>query len=70
MIFETDGRSIQHYPRAERAHCPVAVEQIQDPKMIALFGAPATPALIVNGQVVSTGCVPEAREIKGWLQAK
>jgi len=52
---------------AERSHCPIAMEQVQDPRQIALYGAPATPAVMVNGQLVHTGCVPEARDIKGWL---
>lgn len=52
---------------AEKSHCPVAVEQIQDPREIALFGAPAMPAVIVGGALVSTGCVPAAAEIRTWL---
>jgi hypothetical protein len=52
---------------AERGHCPIAMEQIQDPHQIALFGAPATPAVIVNGLLVSTGVVPESGAIKSWL---
>ena len=67
---QLDETAKRVWASAERGHCPVAVEQIQDPKMIALFGAPAMPAIIVDGELVSAGCVPEAREIKGWLQHK
>ena len=52
----------------ERARCPIAVEQVQDPRQIALFGAPATPALIVDGLLVSTGVVPTASAIQHWLR--
>ena len=52
---------------AGRQRCPVAVEQIQDPRQIALFGGPAVPAVIVDGELVHTGCVPKAGEIKHWL---
>jgi hypothetical protein len=46
----------------------LAVEQIQDPREIAFFGAPATPALIVNGELVHTGCVPNTGQLKAWMK--
>jgi hypothetical protein len=71
-ILATPGAALDEtakrvWATAERSHCPIAVEQIHDPRQIALFGAPATPALIIGGQLVSTGVVPEANAIKSWL---
>ena len=53
---------------ADRVRCDVAVEQVQDARQIALYGALATPALVVAGQLVHTGCVPAGREIQKYLQ--
>lgn len=53
---------------AQRQRCPIAMEQVQDPRQIALFGAPATPAVIVEGQLVHTGCVPGAVQVEEWLR--
>jgi len=50
-----------------RQRCPVAVEQIQDPRQIALYGAPAVPAVIVGGQLVHTGCVPSVQTVRSWF---
>jgi hypothetical protein len=52
---------------AGRQQCPVAIEQIQDAKQIAFFGAPAVPAVIVAGELVHTGCVPDSSQIKHWF---
>jgi hypothetical protein len=53
---------------AQRVRCSVAVEQVQDARQIALYGALATPALVVAGQLVHTGCVPAGTEIRRYLQ--
>ncbi|HTB34670.1 MAG TPA: thioredoxin family protein [bacterium] len=53
---------------AQRVRCSIAVEQVQDGRQIALYGALATPALVVAGQLVHTGCVPAGSDIKRFLQ--
>jgi hypothetical protein len=53
---------------AERVRCGIAVEQVRDPRQIAFYGALATPALVVSGQLVHTGCVPSGNEIQKYLQ--
>ena len=53
---------------AQRVRCDIAVEQVQDPRQIALYGALSTPALIVAGQLVHTGCVPAGGDIQRYLQ--
>ena len=72
-ILATPGAALDETAKrvwawAERARCPIALERIQDPRQIAFFGAPATPAVIVGGLLVSTGVVPEGRAIQGWLR--
>lgn len=45
-----------------------SVEHVRDPGAIAKYGFLATPALIINGQVRSSGRVPSREKIKKWLQ--
>ena len=44
-----------------------AVEHVRDIKEIASYGVMGTPALVVNGKVVSVGKVPSKAKIKKWL---
>jgi len=44
------------------------VEHIRDPERISRFGFLATPALVINGRVSSSGRVPSREKIKTWLQ--
>ena len=43
-------------------------EKITDFKEIAAYGVMRTPALVVDGKVVSYGSVPSAKEIEAWLK--
>lgn len=43
------------------------VEYITDPEKIAEAGIKATPAVIVDGKLVSSGRIPQKKEIEGWL---
>ena len=45
-----------------------SVEHIKDVKGIAEYGVMGTPALVVNGKVMSVGSVPSKETIKKWLQ--
>jgi small redox-active disulfide protein 2 len=39
------------------------LEQVHDLKQMAGFGPVATPALVINGKMVSSGCVPQRRDL-------
>jgi small redox-active disulfide protein 2 len=45
-----------------------SVEKVTDLKEIAAAGVMATPALVIDGKVVSSGRIPRPEEIKGWLR--
>jgi len=44
------------------------VEKITDIKKMMSFGILATPGLVINGKVKSTGRIPRIEEIKAWIQ--
>jgi len=46
----------------------VTVEHVTEIDKIIEFGVMSTPALVVNGEVKSTGRVPNSEEIKEWLK--
>jgi small redox-active disulfide protein 2 len=46
---------------------PAAAEHVRDIKEIASYGVMGTPALVINGKVVSVGTVPSKAKIKEWL---
>ena len=46
-----------------------AVGHVTDPAQIASYGVMMTPALVLNGRVVSSGRVLKKEEIKSILQA-
>jgi small redox-active disulfide protein 2 len=46
------------------------VEHIREPKAISKFGFLATPTLIINGRVCSSGKVPTPEKIKIWLRER
>ncbi|MBN2620764.1 TM0996/MTH895 family glutaredoxin-like protein [candidate division WOR-3 bacterium] len=47
---------------------PADVQKVTDLKMIAEFGVFATPGLVINGKVVSSGKVPSREEIEAWIR--
>jgi len=44
------------------------VEKITDIMKIMTFGVINTPAVVVDGQVKSTGKVPKKEEVQAWLK--
>ena len=48
-------------------HLTVQVEKITGIDEIATFGVPATPAVVIDGDVKCTGRVPDRNEILAWL---
>ena len=51
----------------EENHLTVQVEKITGIDEIAAFGVPATPAVVIDGDVKCTGRVPDRDEILSWL---
>jgi quercetin dioxygenase-like cupin family protein len=45
------------------------LEHVRDPTEIARFGATGTPALLINGKVVSVGSIPPKKQIREWIGA-
>jgi small redox-active disulfide protein 2 len=52
---------------ARRHGGPVSVVKVEDIQAIMAHGVRQTPALVVDGQIRSSGRVPGAEEIAGWL---
>ncbi len=46
---------------------PVAIEHVTDLKQIGEHGIFATPALVINGKIVTRGKVPSVNRIKELL---
>jgi hypothetical protein len=46
---------------------PANVDHVRDINEIAQYGPIGVPALLINGQVKSTGVVPNRNKIKNWL---
>lgn len=44
------------------------VEHLRDPVAISKYGLLATPTLMINGQIRSSGRVPSREKIKKWLE--
>jgi len=44
------------------------IEKVTDINKIIEFGAMATPALAIDGKLVSSGRIPEVNEIKKWIK--
>ncbi|MBC2693760.1 MAG: thioredoxin family protein [Desulfobacteraceae bacterium] len=43
------------------------MEHVTDVKEIGKYGVMGTPALVINGKVMSVGKVPAKEKIKEWL---
>ena len=44
------------------------VEKVTDIKKIMEYKIFATPGLVIDGKVVSTGKIPRPEELKAWIQ--
>jgi protein-disulfide isomerase len=44
------------------------VEKVTDIKKIMSYGVIATPGLVINGKVLSTGRIPTPEEIQSWIK--
>jgi small redox-active disulfide protein 2 len=52
---------------AREAGIEVEIRHITDYRQIASYGVMSTPGLVIDGVVASTGRIPSASEIAGWL---
>ncbi len=57
-----DGDVTIHAPRKK------VWDFLTDPNLIAQYGILPTPALIINGKMISSGRVPSKPMIKKWLE--
>jgi len=46
------------------------VEKVTDIKKIMAFGILATPGLVIDGKVKSSGRIPRPEEIKDWIRGE
>lgn len=51
----------------ERSGQVASVVKIEDIQAIMAHGVRQTPALVIDGQIRSTGRIPGAEEIAGWI---
>jgi small redox-active disulfide protein 2 len=51
----------------QRSGQAAAVVKVEDLQAIMAHGVRQTPALVIDGQVRSTGRIPGADEIAGWI---
>ncbi len=45
------------------------IEKVEDLDAIMAYDVLATPALVINGEIVSSGRLPQPEEFKEWLKA-
>ena len=54
---------------AEDNQIPAEFDHVTDYAEIMKFGVMSTPALVVDGKVLSSGRIPSEAEVAGWLKA-
>ena len=61
MLYENAKKAV------EQAGIQAEVVKVEDMEKITGYGVMMTPALVVNGEVKTTGKIPSAEDIKKWL---
>lgn len=51
-----------------QAQLQAEVQKISNPLDIVRLGVMATPAVIIDGRIVSSGQVPDLQQVIGWLK--
>lgn len=62
---ETTAKLIQAV--AQEKGVEVAIEKVQDMAAILGYGVMSTPGVVVDGEVVHSGGVPERKKVESWL---
>ncbi|MCX7995806.1 MAG: thioredoxin family protein [candidate division WOR-3 bacterium] len=60
--LERDVRTV-----VQELNIAVDIEHVRDLKEIAKYGVVATPGLVINKKLVSTGRVPNKNQIRDWI---
>ena len=61
MLYENAKKAV------EEIGIQAEVVKVEDMEIITGYGVMMTPALVIDGEVKTTGKVPLAEEIKQWL---
>jgi len=62
---ETTARLIADIAAAKGVH--IELEKVTDMAAIIGYGIMSTPGVVIDGQVVHAGGVPDRKKIEGWL---
>jgi small redox-active disulfide protein 2 len=62
MLYDNAKKAVEE--KGVRAE----VIKVEDMDKITEYGVMMTPALVINGEVKSSGKIPSSEEIKGWLK--
>jgi small redox-active disulfide protein 2 len=62
---ETTARLVEEV--AAEKGIAIELEKVTDMAAILGYGVMSTPGVVIDGQVVHAGGVPERRKIEGWL---
>ena len=54
---------------AQASGVDIELEKITDIAEIMAFGVMSTPGVVIDGKLVHSGGVPDARQVKTWLTA-
>lgn len=61
MLYENTKKAV------EETGVQAEVVKVEDMDKITNYGVMMTPALVINGEVKTTGKIPSAEDIKQWL---
>lgn len=64
---ETTARLIQEAAAARGVE--IVLEKVTDMAAILGYGVMSTPGVVIDGQVVHAGGVPDRKTVEGWLSA-
>ena len=62
---ENTARLIQEVAQAKGL--AIRLEKVEDMAAILGYGVMSTPGVVIDGQVVHAGGVPDRKKVEGWL---
>lgn len=48
---------------------PIQIEKVESLQDIMRYGIMATPGVVIDGQVVHAGGIPERKAVEGWFES-